>query len=57
MNEWISVRMRPGKSVAVLTDQPITIFGRLSVGELFDHEDLLSIYRFEAGDVAGPLDL
>lgn len=58
MNEWISVRTKPGKGARVVQDQPITVFGSLSVGEQKDPTgEVLSIYRIEADDVAGPLDL
>ena len=58
MNEWISVKTRPGKSARAILDQPITVFGSLSVGEQKDSSgEILSIYRVDADDVAGPLDL
>jgi len=58
MNEWISVRTKPGNGARVVQDQPITVFGSLSVGEQKDASgEVLSIYRIEADDVAGPLDL
>ncbi len=57
MNEWISVRMKPNAAAHVIMDQPVTVFGVLEVGELVDHGEILSIYRMEAEDVAGPLDL
>jgi hypothetical protein len=57
MNEWVSVKMRPGKSARVIQDQPVTVFGNLEVGEVFDKGEVLSVYRIDSDDVAGPLDL
>jgi hypothetical protein len=57
MNEWVSVKMRPGKSARVIQDQPVTVFGNLEVGEVFDKGEVLSVYRLDSDDVAGPLDL
>ena len=47
----------PGQGARAVLDQPITVVGLISVGEVFDKGELLSIYRMEADDVAGPLDL
>jgi len=57
MNEWVSVKMKAGKSARVIQDQPVTVFGSLDVGELIDSGEVQSIYRIESEDVAGPLDL
>lgn len=57
MNEWVSVKMKPGKSARVIQDQPVTVFGSLDVGENIENGEVLSIYRVDSEDVAGPLDL
>ncbi len=57
MNEWVSVTMNPEKSARVILDQPVTVFGNLKVGEVMDNGEVLSIYRLDSDDVAGPLDL
>ncbi|HLX63588.1 MAG TPA: DUF3299 domain-containing protein [Planctomycetota bacterium] len=57
MNEWVSVTMKPGKAARVIQDQPVTVFGNIAVGEDMDKGEVLSIYRVDSEDVAGPLDL
>lgn len=57
MNELITVRMSAGKDTRVIMDQPVTVFGVLSAGELIENGEVMSLYRLEGDDVAGPLDL
>ena len=57
MNEWVSVKMKPGKSARVIQDQPVTVFGNMEVGELIESGEVQSVYRIDSDDVAGPLDL
>ena len=57
MNEWVSVKMKPGKSARVIQDQPVTVFSSIDVGENIENGEVLSIYRVDSEDVAGPLDL
>jgi len=57
MNEWVSVKMAGDKSARFIGDQPITVFGTITVGEEYEKGEVLSIFRMEADDVAGPLDL
>ena len=57
MNEWVSVKMTGDKAAKFIGDQPVTVFGTLQVGEEIDKGEVLSIYRLDAEDVAGPLDL
>jgi len=57
MNEWVSVKMTGDKAAKFIGDQPVTVFGTLQVGEEIEKGEVLSIYRLEAEDVAGPLDL
>ncbi|HLX63589.1 MAG TPA: DUF3299 domain-containing protein [Planctomycetota bacterium] len=57
MNEWISVIMTPGKAAHVVMDQPVTVFGSIEIGEQIENGEVMSVYRLDADDVAGPLDL
>jgi hypothetical protein len=57
MNEWISVTMAKDKTTKLITDQVVTAFGTLHVSEESVQGVVLSIYRFDCDDVAGPLDL
>ncbi len=57
MNEWISVKMTGDRTTRFIGDQAVTVFGKLDVGEEIEQGVVLSIYRMEADDVAGPLDL
>jgi len=57
MNEWISVKMSHDKAAKYIGDQPVTVYGKLDVGEEIDQGEVLSVYRMTADDVAGPLDL
>ncbi len=57
MNEWVSVKMVGDKTTKFIGDQPVTIFGTLQVGEQMENGEVMSIYRLDADDVAGPLDL
>ena len=57
MNEWISVSMKGEQTARLITDQPITIFGTLSVGELIENGTVTSVYRLVADELSGPLDL
>ena len=56
MNEWVSVRMADDQTTKYIPDQPVTVFGTLQVGEETVKGEVLSIYRLDANDVAGPLD-
>lgn len=57
MNEWVSVKMSGDRATKFIGDQAVTVFGTISVGEEIEKGEVLSIYRMEADDVAGPLDL
>ena len=57
MNEWVSVRMTKDQTTKFIPDQPVTVFGTLQVGEEIVKGEVMSIYRLDADDVAGPLDL
>jgi hypothetical protein len=57
MNEWVSVQMKDNKPTRFIGDQTVTVFGTLHVGELIEKGVVLSVYRLDADEVAGPLDL
>jgi hypothetical protein len=57
LNEFVMVSMPQGKKTQWVQDQPVTAIGTLQVGEDIIKGVVLSIYRMEAEDVAGPLDL
>jgi len=56
INEWVSVKTI-GKGVKPVMDEPVTIFGKLHVGEMRENGYLVGIYRLDGERLAGPLDL
>ena len=56
INDWVSVKTT-GKGVKPVMDEPVTIFGRLHVGEIRENGYLVGIYRMDGEKLAGPLDL
>jgi hypothetical protein len=56
INEWVAVTMT-GRGVRALMDQPVTVFGTLRVGEIYEHGVLGGIYRMDGEELAGALDL
>jgi len=56
INEWVAVTMS-GRGVRAMMDQPVTVFGTLRVGEVYEHGVLGGIYRMEGEELAGALDL
>ena len=48
INEWVSVKMNE-KGVKPVMDQPVTVFGKLHVGEMRENGYLVGIYEM-AGD-------
>lgn len=46
INEWVSVKMS-GKGVKAVMDQPVTLFGKLYVGEVRENGYLVGIYRMD----------
>jgi hypothetical protein len=46
IHEWVSVKMT-GKGVKPVMDQPITLQGRLHIGEMRENGYLTGIYRLE----------
>ena len=45
LNEWVVVTMPEDKRAEYAYYDPVTIFGTLSVGELYEDGVLLSLYR------------
>ncbi|MBI3876257.1 MAG: DUF3299 domain-containing protein [Verrucomicrobia bacterium] len=56
INEWVSVKMT-GKGVKPIMDVPITLFGKLNVGEMRENGYLVGIYAMDGEKMAGPPDL
>lgn len=55
INEWVSVKMVE-KGVKPIMDQPVTLFGKLNVGEMRENGYLVGIYSMDGEKMAGPLD-
>lgn len=53
VNEWVVVKMT-GKGVQPLMDVPLTFYGKLRVGEMFENGYLTGIYLLE-GERMGPV--
>jgi hypothetical protein len=56
INEWVSVKTI-GNGVKPVMDEPVTIFGKLHVGEMRENGYLVGIYSMDGERLAGPLDL
>lgn len=56
INEWVSVKMT-NKGVKPIMDQPVTIFGKLRVGEMRENGYLVGIYALDGAKMAAPPDL
>jgi hypothetical protein len=56
INEWVSVKM-VSKGVKPVMDQPVTLFGKLKVGEMRENGYLVGIYEMAGDKMADPLDL
>ncbi len=52
INEWIHVRTEKG--VKPVMDQPITVLGRLRVGEIRENGCLTGLFQLEAEKIYGP---
>jgi hypothetical protein len=55
MNEWIHVKMAPGKVAPYAMDIPLTVYGKLEVGETYENDLLMSIYRMQSHQVIEPV--
>ncbi|HEX5136860.1 MAG TPA: DUF3299 domain-containing protein [Planctomycetota bacterium] len=54
MNEWVHVKMAPGRGAPYAIDVPLTVFGTLEVGEEYEKNVLMSLYRMESTTVIVP---
>lgn len=46
INDWVSVKMKKGGVKSVM-DQPVTLYGKLKVGEMLENGYLVGIYEME----------
>jgi len=53
INEWVSVKMT-GKGVKPVMDQPVTLVGKLHVGEVRENGYLVGIYTMDGERIANP---
>ena len=53
INEWVSIKMT-NKGVKAIMDQPVTIYGKLRVGEMRENGYLVGIYAMEGEKMAVP---
>jgi hypothetical protein len=53
LNEWVCVRMTD-KGIQSIMDQPVTIYGKLHVGEIKENGQISGIYRLDGDHMAGP---
>ena len=55
MNEWLHIKMAKGRTSPYAVDIPITVFGRMDVGEIIENGVVMSIYRMEGEEVSEPV--
>ena len=55
INEWVSVKMT-NAGIKPIMDQPVTLFGKLHVGEMRENGYLVGIYAMDGEKMAGPQD-
>jgi len=53
INEWVSVKMT-NVGIKPIMDQPVTLFGRLHVGEMRENGYLVGIYAMDGEKMVGP---
>ena len=53
MNEWVSIKMAK-KGVKAVMDQPVTVYGKIHVGEIRENGYLVGIYRLDGEKMAEP---
>lgn len=53
LNEWVSIKMT-GAGVKAIMDQPVTLFGKLHVGEMRENGYLVGIYKMDGEKMQGP---
>lgn len=56
INEWVSIRMT-GKGVKPVMDEPVTIYGKLKVGEIRENGYLVGIYEMDGERMGSRIDL
>ena len=52
-NHWIDVTLKEGERTAFYSLDPVAVYGRLEVGELFEDGFLISLFRMRAEYVVG----
>jgi len=55
INDWVSVKMKKG-GVKSIMDQPVTIYGKLHVGEMLENGYLVGIYELDGDKMEEPKD-
>jgi hypothetical protein len=53
INEWVSVKMTE-KGVKPIMDQPVTLMGKLHIGEMRENGYLIGIYRMDGEKMEAP---
>ncbi len=53
MNEWVSIKMAK-KGVKAVMDQPVTVYGKIHIGEIRENGYLVGIYRLDGEKMAEP---
>ena len=56
INEWVSIKMT-SKGVKAVMDQPVTVLGKIRVGEMRENGYLVGIYAMEGERMMAPQDL
>ncbi len=56
INEWVNVKMA-GRGVKPIQDQPVTIYGRFQVGEVYENGYLVTLYNLAGQRMETALDL
>jgi hypothetical protein len=54
MNEWLHIKMVEGHPCPYAVDIPITVFGTLRVGEVWEQGAVMSLYRMDGLQVLEP---
>ncbi|MGH7162583.1 MAG: hypothetical protein ACREID_03790, partial [Planctomycetota bacterium] len=54
MNEWVHVKMAPGKKAKFAIHVPLVAYGTLAVGEQIEDGIVMSLYRMESTEVTEP---
>ena len=55
INDWVSVKMKKGGVKSVM-DQPVTLYGKLHVGEMLENGNLVGIYQLDGDKMDEPKD-